>query len=94
MLDLLIFAFALTSCKKEEVNNNGNNNGEIENPGGQQAFSLQILSPHKLKATLSHLIPLLKEEKFHRNRLSHDDACGGKADGWGSRPVRLHLPSA
>lgn len=54
MLDLLIFAFALTSCKKEEVNNNGNNNGEIENPGGQQAFSLQILSPHKLKATPAH----------------------------------------
>lgn len=27
-------AMLLTSCKKDEVNNNGNNNGNTENPGG------------------------------------------------------------
>lgn len=34
MILIVSLAMILTSCKKEEVNSNGNNNGNTENPGG------------------------------------------------------------
>ena len=34
MILFVSLAMILTSCKKEEVNSNGNNNGNTENPGG------------------------------------------------------------